>query len=279
MELPGVQDTAQAKKILGKTANLEYRMEAKPGTSVVQKESFEWYTEEDRQAYGSVELERRKIVTGEHVVNAQSGFDTESNSPKIDVTLSSEGGELMHHATRGPNVGRNMGVLFVEFLPKVITVVENGERVKKEVLQEVKRVINLANVREPLGVRFQTTGLDSSQAAADLALLMRAGSLAAPMKYVEERTIGPSLGAENIKVGINSVKIGMLLVILFMLAYYKVFGFAANLALTMNLILLSAVMSILGATLTLPGIAGIVLTVGMAAVSYTHLTLPTIYSV
>jgi preprotein translocase subunit SecD len=263
VELPGVQDAAGAKKILGKTANLEFRLEATPSTPLTQKEQFEFYNEQERQLRGPKYLERRRIITGERVVNAVAGFDDQSNSPKIDITLDSEGGNLMHRATRN-EVGRNMGVLFIDYYTEKQRVVENGQVVEKEVSKVDKKIINLATIRSALGVRFQITGLDSSKEANDVALLLRAGSLAAPMVFVEERTIGPSLGAENIAMGVESVKLGLVLLVLFMLVYYKVFGLAANIALAMNIILLSALMSILGATLTMPGIAGIVLTMGMA---------------
>lgn len=263
VELPGVQDAAGAKKILGKTANLEFRLEATPNTPLAQKEKFEFYSEEERELRGPKFLERRRIITGERVINAVAGFDDQSNSPKIDITLDTEGGNLMHHATRN-EVGRNMGVLFIDYFTEKQRVVENGAVIEKDVAKADKKIINLATIRSALGVRFQITGLESSKEANDVALLLRAGSLAAPMVFVEERTIGPSLGAENIAMGVKSVQLGLLLVVLFMLVYYKVFGLAANLALTMNIILLVALMSMLGATLTLPGIAGIVLTVGMA---------------
>jgi len=263
VELPGVQDAAGAKKILGKTANLEFRLEAAPSTPLAQKEKFEFYTEQERQARGPQFLERRRIITGERVINAVSGFDDQSNSPKIDITLDTEGGNLMHHATRS-EVGRNMGVLFIDYYTEKQRVVENGAVVEKDVSKVDKKIINLATIRSALGVRFQITGLDSAKEANDVALLLRAGSLAAPMVFVEERTIGPSLGAENIAQGVKSVQLGLLMVVLFMLFYYKVFGIAANIALAMNIVLLSALMSILGATLTMPGIAGIVLTMGMA---------------
>jgi preprotein translocase subunit SecD len=263
VELPGVQDAAGAKKILGKTANLEFRLEAAPDAPLTQKERFEFYTEQERITRGPKFLERRRIITGERVINAMAGFDDQSNSPKIDITLDSEGGTLMHHATRN-DVGRNMGVLFIDYYTEKQRVMENGQWVEKEVSKVDRKIINLATIRSALGVRFQITGLDSPKEANDVALLLRAGSLAAPMVFVEERTIGPSLGAENIAMGVKSVKLGLLMLVLFMLVYYKIFGLAANIALAMNIILLTALMSILGATLTMPGIAGIVLTMGMA---------------
>lgn len=263
VELPGVQDAAEAKKILGKTANLEFRLEAEPSTPITQKERFEFRDEREQAQRGSRWLERRRIITGEHVINAVPGFDDQSNSPKIDIKLNSEGGTLMHHATRN-DVGRNLGVLFIDYYTEKVTRIVDGEEVEEEVQKIDKKIISLATIRDALGVQFQTTGLDSPKEASDLALLLRAGALAAPMVFVEERTIGPSLGAENIEMGKNSVYLGLILVLVFMLLYYKVFGFAANLALAMNIVLLVAIMSVLGATLTLPGIAGIVLTVGMA---------------
>ena len=263
VELPGVQDTAGAKRILGKTANLEFRLEANSETLASQKERFEFYNEEERRLRGPKFLERRRVITGENVVNAVSGFDQQSNSPKIDITLDSEGGLLMNHATRD-QVGRNLGVLFIDSYTETERKMVDGKMVEVDVKKEDKKIISLATIRSPLGSHFQTTGLDSAKEASDVALLLRAGALAAPMVFVEERTIGPSLGAENIALGVTSVKLGLFLVVLFMLGYYRVFGVAANIALTMNIILLIALMSMLGATLTLPGIAGIVLTVGMA---------------
>lgn len=263
VELPGIQDTAGAKMILGKTANLEFRLEATPNTPSYQREEFEFYDEQERRQRGSAYLERRRIITGERVVNAVAGFDQQSNSPKIDITLDSEGGSLMHHVTRH-QVGRNMGVLFIDYYEVTELVEENGEWVEKVTNVADRKIINLATIRSALGVRFQITGLGSSREANDVALLLRAGSLAAPMRFVEERTIGPSLGAENIRNGVVSVQLGLAMVLIFMIFFYKVFGIAASLALGFNLVLLVALMSMLGATLTLPGIAGIVLTVGMA---------------
>lgn len=263
VELPGVQDTARAKNILGKTANLEFRLEADSNTLPSQKERFDFYNPQEQQMRGSKFLERRRIVTGEHVVNAVAGFDQQSNGPKIDITLNSEGGNLMHHVTRN-QVGRNMGVLFIDTYTVWESQMVDGVKQEVEVPKVDKKIINLATIRGVFGSHFQITGLGSSKEASDVALLLRAGSLAAPMKFVEERTIGPSLGAENIELGVTSVKLGLALVLVFMLVYYKVFGLAANIALAMNMVLLVALMSMLGATLTLPGIAGIVLTVGMA---------------
>ncbi|WP_444891028.1 protein translocase subunit SecD [Microbulbifer sp. DLAB2-AA] len=263
VELPGVQDTAEAKRIIGKTANLEYRMEARPDELVTNKEYFEYRSERQQQMYGGAWLERKIIIKGDSVTNARVGYD-ESGLPQVNITLDSRGGELMHRAT-WKNVGRRMGTLFIEtrFTPQTKMDAE-GNEIVEQVRTEDKKIISLATVQSALGKQFRVTGLDSPAEAQELALLLRAGALAAPMYFVEERVIGPSLGADNIKVGVQSVQIGLLAVIICMLISYRVFGLAANIALAVNMILLVAVMSILGATLTLPGIAGIVLTVGMA---------------
>lgn len=260
VELPGVQDTAEAKRIIGKTANLEFRLEAESG-KVTNREQFEFRDPDARPS--EAWLERSVVITGDHVSNAATGFD-ENGLPQVNITLDSDGGARMHRATR-KNVGRRLGVLFIEYKTRMdYTTDENGEQIAVPERYVEKKIINLATIRSALGVSFRITGLDSPREASELALLLRAGALAAPMYFVEERTIGPSLGAENIALGIKSVQIGMALVLVFMLVYYRVFGLFANVALGMNLVILVATMSILGATLTLPGIAGIVLTVGMA---------------
>ncbi|WP_347332286.1 protein translocase subunit SecD [Marinimicrobium locisalis] len=264
VQLPGVQDTAEAKRVIGKTANLEFRLEAGPDTLVSMKESFPYRSETDRQRYGEAELERQIILTGDHVANATSSFDAETSMPQVNITLDGMGGTKMHRATRD-NIGRRMGVLFIEHKTRTeYETNEAGERVEVRENYVEREVISLATIQSALGKQFRITGLESPAEASELALLLRAGALAAPMYFVEERTIGPSLGAENIQTGLNSVVIGLSLVLVFMLFYYKVFGIFANLALSANILLLVAVMSLLGATLTLPGIAGIVLTVGMA---------------
>ncbi|WP_295801233.1 protein translocase subunit SecD [uncultured Microbulbifer sp.] len=262
VELPGVQDTAEAKRIIGKTANLEFRMEAKPDALVTNKEYFEYRDERERNAFGGAWLERKVIIKGERVTNARVGYD-ENGMPQVNITLDARGGEMMHRAT-WKNVGRRMGTLFIEsrFLPEK-SVDENGNEIIVQKRVDDKKIISLATVQSPLGKQFRTTGLEASEAQ-ELALLLRAGALAAPMYFVEERVIGPSLGADNIKVGVTSVQIGLIAVVICMLLFYRVFGLAANIALAVNLVLLVAVMSILGATLTLPGIAGMVLTIGMA---------------
>ncbi|WP_062269795.1 protein translocase subunit SecD [Endozoicomonas arenosclerae] len=260
VELPGVQDTAEAKRILGKTANLEFRLEALPNASRSTTESFDYRGR-------SVNLERDIIITGERVSSAQSNFDTESGQPQVNINLDSTGGKKMNNATRN-NIGRSMAVIFIEQKPVTRTETRevDGEKVKVKVpgFREERRVISLATVQSALGNQFRITGLDSSGEASELALLLRAGSLAAPMYFVEERTVGPSLGAENIKMGVDSTLMGLGMVVMFMVVVYRVFGLLANIALAINLMLLTAAMSIFGATLTMPGIAGIVLTLGMA---------------
>ena len=255
VELPGVQDSTSAKKIIGKTANLEFRLEARPNDSFLRKEPFSFKNQPGRTAF----LEKVIILTGDNVTNAQSGFD-ENGRPQVNINLDIDGGRAMQNATKD-NVGRNLGVLLIE--EKTKTYFDENDNVTQE-KETVKQIISNANIKDTLGTSFRITGLGSSQEASELALLLRAGALAAPMTFVEEQTIGPSLGQENIEKGINSVIIGFILVFIFMLIRYKLFGLSANIALMSNLILVTAIMSTVGATLTLPGIAGIVLTVGMA---------------
>lgn len=262
VELPGVQDTAEAKRIIGKTANLEFRLEAEPNALLSSKEQFEFRNSENRNFFGGPAfLERRVVINGESVTRAQASFDTQTNQPQVNITLNSEGGTAMYRATV-KNVGRRLGVLFIEY--KTRTQDEAGNLLEKPVQVVEKKIISLATVQSALNAEFRITGLDSTAEASELALLLRAGALAAPMQFVQESTIGPSLGEENINLGVKSVQLGLFLVLVFMLVFYKVFGFAANIALAVNLVLLVAIMSLFGATLTLPGIAGIVLTVGMA---------------
>ena len=259
VELPGVQDTAAAKKIIGKTANLEFRMEAKPEASRLRKERFDYKNAPGLDAL----LERSVIVAGESVTNASTGFD-ENGFAQVNITLDLQGGRAMQKATTG-NIGRRLAVLFVE--EKTLSELKKDEEGKEYIEQTSyidKKIISLATVQAVLGTSFRITGVGTPQEASELALLLRAGALAAPMKFVEERTVGPSLGKENIKLGIRSMIIGFLAVVAFMLIYYRWFGLAANIALAANIVLITGVMSLLGATLTLPGIAGIVLTVGMA---------------
>jgi preprotein translocase subunit SecD len=259
VELPGVQDTTAAKKIIGKTANLEFRLEASSTTSRLRKEEFDYKDER----MGSADLEKSVIVAGERVTNASSGFD-ESGFAQVNISLDMQGGRAMQKATSG-NIGRRLGVLFVERKNKsILTTDENGNEVIEQSSYIEKNIISLATVQAVLGTSFRITGVGSPQEASELALLLRAGALAAPMKFVEERTVGPSLGKENIQLGIKSIIIGLLSVVLFMVFYYRWFGLAANIALFANVVLITGFMSLLGATLTLPGIAGIVLTIGMA---------------
>ena len=255
VELPGVQDTAGAKRILGKTANLEFRLEA------AASEPSDSFPFRDRSR-GTAALSKNIIVTGESVSNAKSSFD-ENGFPQVNITLDGPGGKSMLRNTKD-NIGRRLGVLFVEQRTRARKLEVDGEAVQQRVRSYKKEIISLATIQDALGNRFRVTGLDNPAEAAELALLLRAGALAAPMDFVEERTVGPSLGQENIDLGVRSVIIGMALVMLFMVVYYRVFGLAANIALLVNFMLLVAVMSMLSATLTLPGIAGIVLTVGMA---------------
>jgi preprotein translocase subunit SecD len=257
VELPGVQDTAEAKRIIGKTANLEFRLESDGRLGEVfsfrNPSSFE----------PDARLESKPVITGENVTDARASFD-ENGRPQVNITLDAKGGWQMGHATRD-NIGRRLGVLFIEYKTKLEKSIDDqGELVITPVPFVEKNIISLATVQSQLGKAFRITGLDSQRESSELALLLRAGALAAPMYIVEERTIGPSLGADNIRLGVQSVTLGMALVLLFMLVVYRGFGVFANMALAMNLILLIAFMSLLGATLTLPGIAGIVLTVGMA---------------
>jgi len=257
VELPGVQDTAEAKRIIGKTANLEFRLESEGRLGEV-------FAFRNAASYEpDARLENKPVITGENVTDARASFD-ENGRPQVNITLDSKGGWQMGHATRD-NIGRRLGVLFIEYKTKLEkSTDEQGELVITPVPFVEKGIISLATVQAQLGKAFRITGLDSQRESSELALLLRAGALAAPMYIVEERTIGPSLGADNIRLGVQSVTLGMALVLLFMLVIYKGFGVFANIALGMNLLLLVAFMSLLGATLTLPGIAGIVLTVGMA---------------
>jgi preprotein translocase subunit SecD len=259
VQLPGIQDTAAAKNILGKTATLEFHLEAQMDTPRSRKTSYPYRNGIGAPAF----LQDSIILGGDQVATAQASFD-ENGLPQVNITLDGEGGSKMHRATRG-NIGKRLGVLFVE--QKIKTIYErdeSGQQVPVQESYEVKEIISLATIRAALGTTFRITGLDSPSESSELALLLRAGALAAPMTFVEERTVGPSLGADNIKAGVFSMQLGLFLVLSFILFYYRVFGVAASLALTFNIVLLVAIMSTLSATLTLPGIAGIVLTVGMA---------------
>ena len=255
VDLPGIQDSARAKEILNKFANLEFRLEALPRARKSQLETYEY---QGRMQ----DIMRRNIVTGNNVQDAQQSYDPETSQPQVSIELDNEGGRKMHAATKD-NIGRSMAILFIEQKPRVREVVRDGETIEEYYTIEERRLISVATIQAALGFSFRITGL-SLREAQDLALLLRAGALAAPMYIVEERTVGAQLGDENIRRGWQSVAIGFALVLAFMIFYYRGFGLAANVALTANLTLLVAIMSILGATLTLPGIAGIVLTVGMA---------------
>ncbi|UFQ96751.1 protein translocase subunit SecD [Pseudomonas wenzhouensis] len=262
VELPGVQDTAEAKRILGKTANLEFRLQADFDAPRGATESF-GFREEGRPP---VQLERELIITGDQVTDAQASFD-ENGRPQVNIRLDGHGGDLMNRATRN-NVGRSMAVIFIEQKPVTRYVRQSVDGVEQEVavssFVEEKKIISLATIQSPLGSQFRITGLNGQGESSELALLLRAGGLAAPMYFAEERTIGPSLGAENIAKGIASTEWAMVFVAIFIIAIYRFFGFLATVALAFNLVLLVGLMSAIGATLTLPGIAGIVLTLGMA---------------
>jgi preprotein translocase subunit SecD len=262
VELPGVQDTAEAKRILGKTANLEFRLQAEPDAARASTESFE-FREAGRPA---VALERSLIITGDQVTDAQASYD-ENGRPQVNIRLDGHGGELMNRATRN-NVGRSMAVIFIEQKPLTRYVKQVVDGVEKEVavpsFKEEKKIISLATIQSALGSQFRITGLNGQGESSELALLLRAGGLAAPMYFAEERTIGPSLGADNIAKGVDASIWGMIFVSIFIIAIYRFFGVLATVALGFNMVLLLALMSALSATLTLPGIAGIVLTMGMA---------------
>ena len=261
VELPGVQDPGKVKDLLGATATLEYRLaDTDLGAAAEAERSgrvppgLALYRERNGRP---ILLKRQVIVTGDEMTSASSGFDQQSGQPAVIVNLDSKGARRMRNVTT-ENVGKPMAVVFKEKR----TVGRDSEG--KPIREWVEEVINVATIREPFGRRFQTTGLDNPQEAHQLALLLRAGALAAPIDIVEERTIGPSLGQDNIDQGSVSVVVGMLAVVVVMAVYYKVFGLVANLALVANLVLIVALLSMLQATLTVPGIAGIVLTVGMA---------------
>ncbi|MEM7708825.1 MAG: protein translocase subunit SecD [Pseudomonadota bacterium] len=262
VELPGVQDTARAKRIIGATATLEYRAVcmgedpfAAAGTGLIPPGCRLYYEKNGNP----VLLNKRLIVSGEQLIDAAAGFDPTQGTPQVSVTLNNTGGNRMRNFTL-ENVNNSMAVVYVE--RKSVTREVDGEFITEP--EVIERVISVATIQEPFGRRFRTTGLDSPQEASELALLLRAGALAAPVEIVQESFIGPSLGEDNIEKGFNSVKIGFLLVLIFMAIYYRLFGVVADLALFANLVLIVALLSLLGATLTLPGIAGIVLTVGMA---------------
>ncbi len=262
VELPGVQDPAEAKKILGATATLEFRM--------VDEENDPYLAQSSRRTPvgdklfmerngNPILLKRKVMLTGDYITGADPGFD-ENQRPSVTITLDGKGANIFARET-GKNVQKLMGVVFIEHKKKTKKL-PDGTTITKTI--KTQEVINVARIQERLSKRFQITGLDSTKESNSLAILLRAGALAAPVYIVEERTIGPSLGADNVADGRNAVVIGFVFVLIFMAIYYRVFGLVANIALTLNLVLIVAVLSMLQATLTLPGIAGIVLTVGMA---------------
>ncbi|MFW6191346.1 MAG: protein translocase subunit SecD, partial [Thiohalospira sp.] len=262
VQLPGVQDTARAKDILGATATLEFRMvHDDHGPSVDEDSRVPPDAHLFRERNGDpILLERRVIVTGDAITDASSGLDQQSGSPAVHINLDGQGAGMMSRITRD-NIGELMAVVFIENETRVRETDDGGT---EEYTEKVEEVINVARIRDELANRFQITGLDSSEEARNLALLLRAGALAAPMDIVEERTVGPSLGADNINSGFASVIVGLILVLAFMVFWYRGFGLVADTALVANLVVIVAVLSMMQATLTLPGIAGIVLTVGMA---------------
>ncbi len=261
VQLPGVQDTARAKEILGATATLEFRL--------VDSEHSAQAASEGKTPLGSrlyndrtgrpLLLQRKIIVTGDQIVNASSGLEQQSGSAAVFITLNGVGARKMADTTK-ENIGKAMAVVYIENKPETREV--NGQKVVTS--KKVEEVINVATIRDRFSKRFQITGLDSTEEARNLALLLRAGALAAPVEIVEERTVGPSLGKENIDSGVKSNEYGFLIIAVFMVIYYRVFGFFSIVALGVNVLLLVAILSLMQATLTLPGLAGIALTVGMA---------------
>jgi preprotein translocase subunit SecD len=267
VELPGVQDTAQAKRILGATATLEYRgvVEGNAYDAIssgnVPPEARVYYRKElgpDGKPI-PILLNKRVIASGEQLVGATSGYDSQSGTPMVSITLNGVGGQRMFDYT-SQNVGKPMAVVYIERIPEVKVV--DGKEVKS--VRTSEQVINVATIQGVFSKQFQTTGLESPKEAADLALLLRAGALAAPMDFVEERIVGPSLGAENIQRGLEAVGYSFLFALVFFLIYYRMFGVITCLALLLNLLLVLAILSFMGATMTLPGLAGIALTVGMS---------------
>jgi len=260
VELPGIQDTARAKEILGATATLEFHM-VDQSTDV--RDALAGRVPGDSQLYYErsgqpVVLKKRILLTGEHIVDATSGFD-EYSRPQVNIDLDAKGGSKMADVTKD-NIGKPMATVFIEYKPS-----DRKDPEGKTIMVKSEEVINVATIQSRLGRSFRITGIDNSAEAHNLALLLRAGALIAPVQIVEERTVGPSLGAENIKMGFEAILVGLLLLLVFMPIYYRKFGLVANLALLTNVIMIIGIMSMIpGATLTLPGMAGIVLTVGMA---------------
>lgn len=276
VELPGVQDTAEAKRVLGRTANLEFRLVADSNDQYIDPytgkyngqplpPATELFAYESLDSGRQLLLNRNRILTGERVQNASSGFSQDSGGAEVNITLDTAGGKLMADATRNA-VGKRMAVLFIENKQKISYVTDPATGTQTEVRTPYTEsvVINAATIQAVLGSQFRITGLDSPQEAAELALMLRAGALAAPMYFVEERVVGPSLGQENIDAGVLSTQIGFILVAIWMVVFFRLFGVIANFALVFNLAMILTVMSWLGASLTLPGIAGIVIGIGMA---------------
>ena len=260
VELPGIQDTARAKEILGATATLEFHMvdeaaDIQAAAAGRVPPSSKVYNDRNGRP---VVLQKRVILTGDHIVGAQSGFD-EYSRPQVNIKLDGQGGNKMANFTKD-NVGKGMATVFIEYKP----VGQPGPDGKRK-FRKQEEVINVATIQSRLGSQFRITGIDNANEAHNLALLLRAGALIAPIQIVEERTIGPSLGQQNIDSGMEAIGWAMLVIVLFMGIYYRAFGWVANLALCMNLVLIVGIMSMIpGATMPLPGIAGIVLTLGMA---------------
>lgn len=271
VELPGVQDTAEAKRVLGRTANLEFRLVADENSTYQTNPSVipagtEAFPFGDVNSPQKTLLQSQSVVTGQNVKNAQAGTSQQDGKPQVDITLDAQGGKLMQNTT-AKNVKKQMAVLFIENKQKITYGAidpATGKPTEIRTPYSESKIINQATIQGVFGSQFQITGLNSPAEASELALLLRAGALAAPMYFVEERTIGPSLGQENITKGIFSTQVGYLLVALFMIAFYRFFGLIANVALAFNLMMILAAMSLIGSALTLPGIAGIVLTIGMA---------------
>ncbi len=268
VELPGIQDTARAKEILGATATLEFRLV--DGNADVQAAASGHVPAGTEVLYDAkgypVVVNKQVILTGDHIVDASSSVD-ENGRPQVNISLDSRGGSIMSNFTKD-NVGKPMATNFIEY--KVIpsedpNAPKPGEKNYKPKFKKVEQVINVATIQTRLGSSFRITGLDSPKEAHNLALLLRAGALIAPIQIVEERTIGPSLGQQNIDNGMKAMFYGLVFLAIFMVIYYKAFGLIANLALLFNMVLIVGIMSLIpGATMTLPGIAGIVLTLGMA---------------
>ena len=276
VELPGVQDTAEAKRVLGRTANLEFRLVADQNDQYINNYTGKYNGQPipagtEVFAYQSLDsgrqllLQRNRILTGERVQNASSGLSQDSGGAEVNITLDSAGGKLMSDATRRA-VGKRMAVLFIENKQKISYVTDPTTNVQTEVRTPYTEsvVINAATIQQVLGSQFRITGLSSPQEAAELSLMLRSGALAAPMYFVEERVVGPSLGQENIDKGILSTEVGFILVAIWMVVFFRLFGLIANFALVFNLAMILTFMSWIGASLSLPGIAGIVITIAIA---------------